>query len=67
MLWFDERTEKLLVWENVTWDFWGYIFVGNMWVLGGEWGVYYGFRCYLGLEIGLFFVVKWAFCEGFVR
>ena len=41
---------KLLVWENVTWDFWGYIFMGDMWVLGGEWGVYCGFGCWFGFR-----------------
>ena len=51
-MWFDERAEKLPVWENVTWDFWGYIFMGDMWVLGGEWGVCCEVGCDLVLELG---------------
>ena len=34
-----------MVWENVTWDFWGYIFMGDMWVLGGGWEIYCEVGC----------------------
>ena len=53
----------MLVWENVTWDFWGYIFMGDMWVLGGEWGVYFVVWCDLDLEMGLFFCGEMGICR----